>query len=300
MENSTSCGEASLEGPIGTPEGEESPKSGGTCIDLLSSRRLRKMTLNLFLCWFVNAFVYYGLSLSAQDIGGEIFINFAIAGRSLKMFSWTRKKFLEVVRLTTSNIVGAVEIPAYALSIIVLLYTGRRFPLSAAMIIGGSACLLALLVPKGVYYYDWPVVTLAMVGKFGISSSFAIVYVFTAELMPTPVRTVGLGACSTFARLGSILAPYILLLGEAMSHVWLPICVFGISSLISGLLLLLLPETAKRRLPETIHEAKNISKYQVVSVRCTWKSGDVGDVKAGIFQDKIAFLISNVTRKSAP
>lgn len=56
---------------------------------------------------------------------------------------------------------------------------------------------------------NWLSVTLAMVGKFAISASFAIIYVFTAELCPTLVRNVGVGAGSFWARFGGVVAPYI-------------------------------------------------------------------------------------------
>ena len=46
-------------------------------------------------------------------------------------------------------------------------------------------------------------------GKFLISMTFAIAYLYTAELFPTSVRNVAVGAASTFARIGSMSAPYI-------------------------------------------------------------------------------------------
>ena len=55
----------------------------------------------------------------------------------------------------------------------------------------------------------WLPVTIAMIGKFLISMTFAIAYLYTAELFPTKVRNVAVGAASTFARIGSMSAPYI-------------------------------------------------------------------------------------------
>ena len=55
----------------------------------------------------------------------------------------------------------------------------------------------------------WAPVTVAMIGKFLISMTFAIAYLYTAELFPTSVRNVAVGAASTFARVGSMSAPYI-------------------------------------------------------------------------------------------
>ena len=59
---------------------------------------------------------------------------------------------------------------------------------------------------------NWLAVTLAMVGKFCISASYAIIYVLTAEVYPTPIRQMGLGLGSFFSRLGGVVAPYVALL----------------------------------------------------------------------------------------
>lgn len=56
---------------------------------------------------------------------------------------------------------------------------------------------------------EWLIVTLSLVGKFGIAAAFAIVYVYSAEIFPTEYRSVGIGACSMCARIGGIVAPFI-------------------------------------------------------------------------------------------
>lgn len=57
---------------------------------------------------------------------------------------------------------------------------------------------------------QWLVVLLAMIGKSAITASFLAVYIFSAEQYPTVIRNVGVGACSTVARIGGIIAPYVL------------------------------------------------------------------------------------------
>ena len=56
---------------------------------------------------------------------------------------------------------------------------------------------------------SWQLVMFATIGKFGISASFAVIYVFTAELMPTVVRNIGVGSSSMCGRIGSVVAPYL-------------------------------------------------------------------------------------------
>ncbi|XP_067145243.1 organic cation transporter protein-like [Centruroides vittatus] len=201
-----------------------------TILDLLKYSNMRKKTLNIYFNWCVNAFVYYALSLNTGELGGSIFINFFIA--------------------------GAVEFPAYVVSIIVIKHIGRKIPLMAAMIIGGLACLLIIPIPN---YLLWVKITLAMVGKFCLTASFGIIYVFSAELFPTVVRNVGVGSSSTFARVGSIVAPFGKDLGRA-TYVNLPLIIYGVISMVAGALVVLLPETNNKPVPDTIEEAEQISR----------------------------------------
>ncbi|CAG0924335.1 unnamed protein product [Notodromas monacha] len=207
-----------------------------TALDLFRVSHMRKVMFNVFLCWFVNAFVYYGLSLNSANLGGNVFLNFALS--------------------------GAIEIPAYALSIIVMLkFAGRRLLISVAMVSGGAACALIAFIPRGQFANDWPVTALSTVGKFGISASFALIYLFTAELIPTVVRNVGVGLSSTFARIGSILAPFLLLLGDKKTGDFTyPMVICGILSIVSGCLVWLLPETARQPMPDTFEQAKRQSQ----------------------------------------
>ena len=55
----------------------------------------------------------------------------------------------------------------------------------------------------------WITVTLAMIGKFQIAASFAVIYVYAGELMPTVVRSEAMGISSFVAGIGLLLFPYI-------------------------------------------------------------------------------------------
>ena len=65
-------------------------------------------------------------------------------------------------------------------------------------------------------------------------------------------RNMGLGLCSTFARLGSISAPLILIFQDYWKP--LPYVIFGVFAVTGGLCTLALPETAGRNLPESVNE----------------------------------------------
>lgn len=206
---------------------EDSATKTVTFIDLFRTPNLRKSTLNFMYNWFINSLVYYGLSLSTSDLGSNVYIAFFIS--------------------------GAVEIPAYFIGVPMMeSRLGRRYSTSLCELLGGIACLMTIFLPLGVWKTG-----IAMIGKFGISASFSLVYIYAAEVIPTPLRSVGVGVCSTAARVGGILSPLILLLDE----VWqpLPLIIFGSSAIIGGLLVLLLPESRGKMLPETIEEGEIFS-----------------------------------------
>ena len=49
---------------------------------------------------------------------------------------------------------------------------------------------------------------LAMTGKFAITCAFAMMYLYTSELYPTSIRTMGLGVCNAMARVAGVFAPF--------------------------------------------------------------------------------------------
>ena len=52
------------------------------------------------------------------------------------------------------------------------------------------------------------VTSLTMSGKFAITMSFNIIYLFTAELFPTSVRNMAVGSSSMVARISGMIAPF--------------------------------------------------------------------------------------------
>lgn len=72
-------------------------------------------------------------------------------------------------------------------------------------------------------------------------------------------RSAGVGFCSAAARVAGVLCPFILLLGDSFRD--LPLYIFGGSALVAGLLVLLLPETRNKKLPETVDEAEALTGW---------------------------------------
>ena len=61
------------------------------------------------------------------------------------------------------------------------------------------------------YFLDMEtaIVTLNIFGKLGTAAAYCVIFIYTAEIFPTSMRSLGIGACSTAARIGGILAPFV-------------------------------------------------------------------------------------------
>ncbi|XP_045584002.1 organic cation transporter protein [Procambarus clarkii] len=191
---------------------------------------MRRRCMISFFLWFVSASVYYGLIFSGANIKADPFLMIFIS--------------------------GLVELPSAIVFISPLDKFGRRATMSG-LFIASSACLLAILaVPQDQIYVNFFLVSF---GKFFTTAVFQQQYLYTGELMPTKVRNIAVGSSSMMARIGCIITPYIItLLGDV--HYVLPSTLFGILSLVAGLLTLLLPETNHMPLPETVEEVEAMSK----------------------------------------
>ncbi|NXM94382.1 S22AD protein, partial [Sylvia borin] len=163
----------------------EKQVKSGRFLDLFRKKHLQKVTLIMSCAWFVNSFVYYGLSLNVTNFGLDIYL--------------------------TQLAFGAVEIPARVGCIFTLQRFGRRKTQAVLLVLSGLVCLIITGIPE-----DQPVATtvLATIGKFAASASFSTSYVYAAELFPTIVRQTGVGLCSMSARVAGILAPLVRLLGH--------------------------------------------------------------------------------------
>ena len=54
-------------------------------------------------------------------------------------------------------------------------------------------------------------------GKFGAAGSFALIYLYTAELYPTEIRGTAVGLCCMFARVGGFVAPQVIYSDDSIS-----------------------------------------------------------------------------------
>lgn len=80
---------------------------------------------------------------------------------------------------------------------------GRKKSVLLGYLITIASCLM-------IYFTEF-FISASLIGKAGISLTFAVVYPLCNELYPTTIRGIGVSFGNSFGRLGSILMPWVAL-----------------------------------------------------------------------------------------
>ncbi|XP_033750349.1 organic cation transporter protein-like [Pecten maximus] len=207
-----------------------------TLLDLFKTPKLRRYTLILLYLWAANSLSYFGILFSTPNLHGNLFLNLGIS--------------------------GAVEIPALFICMWTMQVYGRRRPHIVFLLLCGVMNITTIFVPdKTDSGTDLSplIIFLAMVGKFGITASYSVAYLYSSEIFPTVVRNHAVGLASFFENIGGIAAPLIVYAATSESMKKLPLVIFGVITLVAGILCFFLPETHQCPLPETIEEVEKLS-----------------------------------------
>eukprot|EP00079_Xenopus_tropicalis_P033729 XP_017947500.1 PREDICTED: solute carrier family 22 member 4 isoform X2 [Xenopus tropicalis] len=209
----------------------ERQKRSYTLLDLVKTFNVRIITIMTVFLWMIISVGYFGLSLNTPNLHGDPYVNC----------------FLSAI----------IEVPAYVIAWLLLRSFPRRYSTASTLVLGGVVLLFIQLVPQELGILS---IVLVMLGKFGITSAFSMVYVYTAELYPTVVRNMGVGASSMASRMGSILSPYFVYLGAYDR--FLPFILMGSLTVLIGMFTLCLPESHGMPLPDTIEEMLRVKGFR--------------------------------------
>ncbi|CEF59994.1 Solute carrier family 22 member 13 [Strongyloides ratti] len=261
---------------------------------VFKSKALCVRSIVICIVWVATCLVYYGLVIAFSDqsspgkilFSGNFFINNAIA--------------------------GAVELPTLIGCVYLMKYGRKR----AQMISLIGAAILIFIAMFAVHNESHNIAIVTMLGgKIFIQGAFNILYIFTSELYPTVIRNSAVGFNSMIARFGSGVSSYIAILSDVTLPI-VPMMIFSCFSLFAGVLVLILPETLDRPLPDTLQDAvtflKNDNKYHCygfsigtkkhsTSIILTGKDGEQDDDDKGKEDDIDDYLpIAHDTIKELP
>ncbi|XP_067665041.1 solute carrier family 22 member 6-like [Haliotis asinina] len=191
------------------------------------------LTLSAILCfiWMTDTLTYHGLSLNITQFHSDKYIAFGLSAvievLGAIAFWLTVDRFGRKKTCLACHLIAAVSLIA---SVIFHHFTVAVSTLSVA------------------------VSTLSLIGKFGATTSFNVLYLYTPEIFPTTIRNVGFGLGSLAGRVGGLFAPFSRMLYR--KYPWAPGTVFGSCCIVVAFLVQFLPETNKHELPQTVPEMK--------------------------------------------
>uniref|UniRef100_T1IXG3 Major facilitator superfamily (MFS) profile domain-containing protein n=1 Tax=Strigamia maritima TaxID=126957 RepID=T1IXG3_STRMM len=207
-----------------------------TFIDLVRTPVIRKYTLILAFVGFTASVVTYGTAFGLSSIASNVYLSIVIN--------------------------NGLDMPLCGITLFLLRKVGRRISVSLTLGLSGIFCILVpiILYSAGETAASRTASTVVViVGKTIMSFTWAIIAVYLVELFPTVIRGFGYGTHILLNRIGGIVAPQIALLGIVL---WkpAPFLVCGILAVTAALLVLLLPDTTGKPLPNMIEDVENEMK----------------------------------------
>ncbi|XP_013382971.1 organic cation transporter protein [Lingula anatina] len=207
--------------------------------EMRQSPKLLQYLAVIGVIWLLLNLVHYGLIFNLVNIPGNIFLNF---------FLYT-----------------LLDIPGFAMAFTVNLY-GRETPFVGLTLVGGMVLLTCvfvdLFVPSNISMYL--IIGLSSGARLSVSAAYTIIALWSEEIFPTVIRNFCMGLVSFAASIGAMAAPFISrgVFSKALANGSMVLGLYGTGMVVAGILAtLFLPETAYRKLPDTIKEAENFGLY---------------------------------------
>ena len=199
--------------------------------DLFKTQTILERSLNMFLQWSCVTMVYYGLLFTSTSLSGDPYVNFTL--------------------------VILAEFPGIFLYLKLPHIIGRRNTLGISQAVSAICCISGGLLTQ-MPSLSILQISLVMIGRLFAAVNFKLVFLYTAELFPTQIRSTAVGTCSSIARVGGIIA----ILMQNLKEIWPPMTmvIFGTLTGIAAILAFKLPETRNNKLPESIEEALELGQ----------------------------------------
>jgi len=220
----------------------------GRLADLLS-KDLRRTTILLWIIWATASFCYYGVVLMSAELFEDQNIGQLCSQESGSLGQTCSAQCHPLVTSDYNHLLWTTlaEFPGIMVSLLMIEKIGRKKTMALEFLL--FTITICFLFNCGA---NKNVITaiLFMARALG-SGLFQTVYVYTPEVYPTVLRSVGVGSCSGVARFGAMLTPYIaqVLMKQSFQGA---VSVYVMFSLVSTVCCLMLPiETRNREMRDS-------------------------------------------------
>ncbi|XP_026814510.1 synaptic vesicle 2-related protein isoform X1 [Rhopalosiphum maidis] len=219
----------------------------GRFTDLLLPQ-LRVSSVLLWFIWLVCAFCYYGIVLMSTGLFESSNNNRTCSSNvNSGIFKTVQSCTAESHYLTTRDYIDLLwttlaEFPGIFATIFVIDRFGRKITLVFQFTLFAITLFLLFQYAKNRVLLTFTL----FLARGIIAGVFQAIYVYTPEVYPTPLRSIGVGTCSAMARLGAMVTPYVaqVLLKSSFN---ISIIIYITAALLAALASLLLPIETKGR-----------------------------------------------------
>lgn len=185
-----------------------------------STKALFLTFLRMSLLWIFTTCCYYGLSTSAEYIGGSVYVNTAV--------------------------LAFMEIPAQFLAEWASQAKGHKNAVTLLMLAASFSCC-GFLTP-----FSFLAKGSVLAAQLCATAGFTVIYIYAAEVYPTEARSICIGATSSFGRIGAMSSMSIRRAGLINANI--PVMCWGLCGLGSSVVAYNLPDTTGMKPPETVEE----------------------------------------------
>ncbi|MBN3304524.1 SVOPL protein, partial [Amia calva] len=229
------------------PEGrlmEPAVTERGSFYTLVSST-FRRTSMLLWYSWFVASFSYYGSVLGSSELLEKNLLCITDAEVEHRVLNPENVPCYCIPFGTadyhTLLISSVGEVSLIPVNMILLNFIGRKYTMAILMVSSGVFFLL-LSICSTLFGFT----VLLFLLRSLVAMNFSATYIYTAEVFPTAVRSIGMGVCTSFSRIGGMIAPFVaqVLMAKSVITALVP---FAVACFLSAISALLLPIETKGR-----------------------------------------------------
>lgn len=207
---------------------------------------LRRTSLLLWYTWFVASFSYYGSVLSSSELLEKNLLCITNPDEDHQVKHSQEDGLCYCIPLAMADyqtlLISCLgEVALIPLNIGLLNILGRRMSLMVLQTLSGIFFMLLNICTTMLGF-----TVLLFLLRSLVSMNFNVVYIYTAEVYPTAARSLGMGFCTSFSRIGGMIAPFIaqVLMSQSVISALIP---FALATAICAAGNFLLPIETKGR-----------------------------------------------------
>uniref|UniRef100_A0A3Q4HTY5 SVOP-like n=1 Tax=Neolamprologus brichardi TaxID=32507 RepID=A0A3Q4HTY5_NEOBR len=213
---------------------------------ILLSPSFRRTSVLLWYTWFVASFIYYGSVLSSSELLEKNLLCVINADKEHQVKHRHEDGLCYCIPFGYSDyqtlLISCLgEVALVPANIALLNVFGRKMTLTVLQLLAAFFFMI-LNICSTMFGFT----VLLFLLRSLVSMNFNVVYIYTAEVYPTVARSLGMGFCTSFSRIGGMIAPFIAQVLMSQSVI-LALCPFAVACVLCALGNFLMPIETKGR-----------------------------------------------------